>query len=86
MENIILADEIREFVFKEFIEPARKQSKKTVQIRARDICKKMNLPSNRMAAICSVIGTEKFEKQYNIKRIRLEGPIHAANARFTFCI
>ena len=79
----MLADEIREFVFKEFIEPARKQSKKTAVIRAGDIHSKMGL-SDRMPAVCAALGSEKFEKQYNIKRIKLEGPIHGANALFTF--
>jgi hypothetical protein len=70
-------------VFKEFIEPARKQSKKAAVIRAGDIHKKMGL-SDRMPAVCAALGSEKFEKQYNIKRIKLEGPIHGANALFTF--
>ena len=79
----MLADEIREFVFKEFIEPARKQSKKTVVIRAGDIHKMMGL-SDRMPAVCAALGSNKFENQFNIKRLNIEGPIHGANALFTF--
>lgn len=79
----MLANEIREFVFKEFIEPARKQSKKIAIIRAGDIHSKMLL-SDRMPAVCCALGSKKFEKQYNIKRIKLEGPICAASALFTF--
>jgi len=80
------ADEIRSFAFRKFIEPARNQSKKTVVIRAGDIRKMMGLSFNSTAAVCGALGTEKFEKQYNIKRIKLEGPMHGANALFTFRI
>jgi len=79
----MLADEIREFAFKKFIEPARKQSKKTVQIRAGNIHKMIGL-SHRMPAVSGALGSEKFEKQYNIKRIKLEGPIQGSNTLFTF--
>jgi len=71
-------------VFKEFIEHARKQSNKTAVIRAGDVHSKMDL-SDRMPAVCAALGSEKFEKQYNIKRTKLEGPIHGANAlRYRF--
>ena len=77
------ADDIRDFAFKKFIEPARKQGKRTVTIRAGDVHKDMGL-YDRMPAVCSALGTKKFENQFNIKRLKIEGPIHGANALFTF--
>jgi len=80
---VMLADEIREYAFREFIEPAQKQGGKRIKIRAGDVHEKMSL-RDRMPAVCAALGSEKIEKQYSIKRVRLEGPIHGANTLFTF--
>ncbi len=77
------ADDIRDFAFREFIEPARRQGERTVTIRAGDIHKDMGL-YDRMPAICSALGSKKFENQYNVKRLKVDGPIQGANALFTF--
>ena len=77
------ADDIRDFAFRKFIEPARKQGKRTVTIRAGDVHKDMGL-YDRMPAVCSALGSNKFENQFNIKRLKVEGPIQGANALFTF--
>jgi 5-methylcytosine-specific restriction protein B len=79
------ADEIREFVYKEYIEPARKQSKKIIAIRAGDVHDKMGF-SNRMPAVCGALGTNKFENKYHVKCIKKEGPSNGANALFTYDI
>lgn len=77
------ADDIRDFAFREFIEPARRQGERTVTIRAGDVHKDMGL-YDRMPAICSALGSKKFENQYNVKRLKVDGPIQGANAFFTF--
>lgn len=78
-----LADSIRDFAFKRYIEPARKQGKRSVTIRAGDIHKDMGL-HDRMPDVSSALGSKKFEKQFNIKRLKVEGPLHGANTLFTF--
>jgi len=77
------ADDIRDFAFKKFIEPARKQETLTVTIRAGDVHREMGL-YDRMPAVCSALGSKKFENQFNVKRLKIEGPLHGANALFTF--
>lgn len=77
------ADDIRNFAFKNFIEPARKQGIRTVTIRAGDVHKDMGL-YDRMPAVCSALGSMKFENQFDVKRLKMEGPLHGANALFTF--
>ena len=79
----MLGDNIRDFVFKEYIEPARRQRRTTVIIRAGDVHDKMGL-SKRMPAVCGAIGTNKFEKTYGIRLINREGPMHRADVLFTF--
>jgi hypothetical protein len=41
---------------------------------------------DRMPAVCSALGSKKIESQFNIKRLKVEGPIQGANALFTFMI
>ena len=50
----MLADEIREYAFREFIEPAQKQGEKRIKIRAGDVHKKMGL-RNIMPAVCGAL-------------------------------
>jgi 5-methylcytosine-specific restriction protein B len=81
----MLADEIRKFVFEEYIEPARREGRDIVTIRAGDVHDKMDL-SGRMPAVCGAIGTRKFENLYNVRQIKREGPTQGANVFFTFKI
>jgi len=79
----MLADKIREFVFMKYIEPARKQGRRTIIIRAGDVHEELGL-FGRMPAVCGVIGTEKFKKTYNVRLIKREGPTQGSNVFFTF--
>lgn len=78
-----LADRIREFGYENYIQPARQKGKTQITIRAYDIHKQMGL-KDRMPAVCSALGTDKFQNMYNIKLVRREGPTHGANVYFTF--
>lgn len=77
------ADNIRDFVFRKHIEQDRKQGERVVTICAGDVHKDMGL-YDRMPAVCSALGSKKFENQFNIKRLKVEGPIQDANALFIF--
>lgn len=77
------ADDIRDFVFVEYIKGARRYGKCTVIIRSGDVHEKMGF-SGRMPAVCGAIGTKKFEKKYNVRLIKREGLTHGPNVFFTF--
>lgn len=79
------ADSIRDFVKENFISPAKAQGKKTVIIRAGDVHDAMSL-KQRYPAVCSAIGSNKFEQLCNIKRLRIEGPTNGANTIYEFLI
>lgn len=79
----MLADEIREFVFQKYIEPARKQGERTVTVRAGDVHEQMRL-SGRMPAVCGAIGTQKFQETYGVRQVKREGHTQGANVFFTF--
>jgi len=78
-----LADKIRDFVYKEYIEPARKKGLEKITIRAGDVHDKMGL-KNRIPAVIEALGSRLFENKYGIKRIAINGSINSANANFTF--
>jgi len=78
-----LADRIRQFALSNYITPARSRGETVVSIRAGDIHSQMGL-SSRHPAVCSALGSNIFENMCGIERISLEGPIHGANAVFTF--
>ena len=77
------ADQIRQFALLNYITPARSRGETVVSIRVGDVHSQMGL-SNRLPAVCSALGANKFESMCGIERISVEGPYHGANTVFTF--
>jgi hypothetical protein len=80
-----LADKIREFVYKEYVQPARERGDQTVTFRAGDVHEQMDLKS-RLPAVCAAVDTNKFREKYQVRLVKREGPANAANAFFTFAL
>ncbi|WP_292531565.1 DUF6884 domain-containing protein [Mesorhizobium sp.] len=79
------ADRIRNFVIEAYLEPSRKRGLDQIELRAGDIHRAMEL-KNAMPAVCSAIGSTKFEVQAGVKTIARTGPSNGSNARFRFSI
>jgi 5-methylcytosine-specific restriction protein B len=79
------SDEIREHVIRKHIEPARMAGGKELTLRAGDIHKELGY-SGRMPAVCSVLGSNRLEREGRVKRTRREGPQNGANAIFVYSI
>lgn len=77
------ADSIREFVNRRYILPARNTGQRTVSVRAGDVHREMNLVQ-RLPAVCSALGSHKFERLFNVTRVAIDGPTNGANAIFTY--
>ncbi len=77
------ADQIRDFVNHNYIIPARQQGQGEISVRAGDVHRDMQLVQ-RLPAVCSALGSNRFEQEYNVSRIRIEGPTNGANAVFTY--
>jgi 5-methylcytosine-specific restriction protein B len=77
------ADEIREHVIRNHIEPARAAQKAEISLRAGDIHKELVL-KDRMPAVCSVLGSNRLEREARVKRLSVVGPHNGANALFTY--
>lgn len=78
-----LADEIREYVLVNYIEPARKRGESTVTVRAGDVHQAMGL-KDRMPAVTGALGTIKFQSYANVRLICREGPHQGANLHLTY--
>lgn len=79
------ADRIRAFVVETIIIPARTRNLPEIEIRAGDIHSGMHL-ANAMPAVCSAIGSRKFETYAGVTTIARTGPSQGSNARFRFAI
>lgn len=77
------ADRIRQTALEIYIHPARAAGRSDVIIRAGDLHSEMKL-SNAMPAVCSAIGSRKFEALAGIRRLEITGPANGANVYFRF--
>lgn len=77
------ADKIREFVKKNYIDPARQSGQKTVTVRASEIHKAMGL-EKRFPAICGAIDTDKFIKFASVVLYKRTGPLQSSTVLWTF--
>ncbi len=77
------ADRIRAFVLGTYIAPARAKMVGEVEVRAGDVHRDMSL-ANAMPAVCSALGSNKFEHYAGVRTIARSGPSNGSNARFRF--
>ena len=83
VEPMSVSDEVREYVYRHYIEPARQQGQKIIKVRAKDVHDALGL-KNRSPLVCEALGTQLFEQRYNIRRQRIEGPTQGATTTFWF--
>ena len=79
------ADRIRQFAFEGWVAPARRAGKATVSIRAGDVHKAMGL-ADRLPAVCSALGTNKFLEMANLRLEARKGPNVSTTTTFDFRI
>jgi hypothetical protein len=77
------ADKIRQFALDHYVVPARARGHAVITIRAGDIHREMKL-ANAMPAVCSAIGSNKFEQIAQVRSINRTGPANGANVYFEF--
>lgn len=79
------ADRIRQFALDHFVVPARAKGLPEITIRAGDIHQAMGL-ANSMPAVCSAIGSKKFEELARTALVKTIGPANGANVYFHFSL
>lgn len=80
-----LADEIRQYVAKRYIEPASRDGCNAVSIRAGDVHNSMGL-RDRVPAVCSAMQTKKFLDMANVKVESITGPNQSTTTTFHYRI
>jgi 5-methylcytosine-specific restriction enzyme B len=76
------ADAIREHVLNLHIRPARTAGNKVVSLTAGQIQSEMNL-KNRLPAVCSAIGSLRFENECGVKVRPVSVPLNSSTTVFT---
>jgi len=76
------ADKIREFVYGNYIEPARKKGLKQITVRAGEIDRKMRL--GRVPNVNSVLSGSKLQEMCGIRLIGTEGTSGSTTATYTY--
>ncbi len=79
------AERIRQFALDHYVAPARAEGLHVITIRAGDVHREMNL-ANAMPAVCSAIGSNKFERLAHVTPINRTGPANGANVYFQFSL
>lgn len=77
------ADHIRQFTLDHYVAPARAEGRSEITIRAGDVHQAMGL-ANAMPAVCSAIGSNKFQEIARVIPVKRIGPANGANVYFTF--
>jgi hypothetical protein len=84
-----LAEEIRQFIFDNYIKPAKAKGETKVTVVSGDVHSQMRL-ENQMPSVCQVLRGEKFQIEYNIclmKEVRLPSvQFNSSTNRFIFDI
>ena len=78
-----LADRIREFADEHYVRPARGRGERQFTIRAGDLHDDMGLQA-RLPAVSAALGANKFEDEYAVRRLSVEGPLNGANCWLMF--
>jgi uncharacterized protein DUF6884 len=79
------AERIRQFAVDHYVAPAKAEGRRIITIRAGDIHCDMKL-ANAMPAVCSAIGSNKFEQIAHLTSINRTGPANGANVYFQFSL
>jgi len=79
------ADEVRDYAYRSYIQPARARKAPTASFSAGPIHKALRFV-NLMPCVCDAIDTKKFENQFNVTRVARAGPKHGATAHWIFTV
>jgi hypothetical protein len=67
------ADQIREYAWTRYIEPARHGGEATVRIKSGDVVKGLNL-KNKTPNVCTALRSKIFQETYGVQLLAEQGP------------
>ncbi|EMR74532.1 hypothetical protein MBGDF03_01183 [Thermoplasmatales archaeon SCGC AB-540-F20] len=65
-------EKVRNYVFDNYIDPARENGEVEITVRAGDVGDSLGL-SDRMPLVCTAL-TRKIDEMYNLKIVNIQGP------------
>lgn len=77
------ADRIRRHVRVRHIDPARRDGRNTVTIRAGDVARELHL-GNRVPAVCSALGSKLLLEQARLRLVERRGPRQSTTTEFRY--
>ena len=77
------ADDVREYVFEQYIRPARERGDKTVAVRVGDVHTALRY-TNRLPLVCAALGAMKFRDNHRLTLLKTDGPMQSTTTTFTF--
>lgn len=77
------SDRVRQYVKRKYINPAKKDGRETLSIRAGDIHKELGF-SRRIPVVCSALRSRKFLKNCDIDLTYIGGPNNSTTTTFTY--
>jgi len=81
MPDTTKSDEVRAFVFDNYIVPARAQKRATVTIVAGDVARALNVAA---MVVCPALMVVKFEQEHGVRLLQTRPVGHSAAVTFTF--
>ena len=81
-----LSDQVRDYVYRNYIVPARENKTASVTVTAGDVHQALKFDSRRMSLVCAALNTAKFERQYGVRLLQRSGSGHGPTATFTFSV
>jgi hypothetical protein len=79
-----LADRIREHIKANHVAAARKEGKKTLRLKAKDIHQQLGLEEVDYPTVCDVLSSPAFAEACQIRHIRTEGPRLAPETTYVY--
>lgn len=83
MNNVSVADQVRQYALENYIEPARARGDSTAVVRSGDIHNALGL-SNSHANVCQALRGQKFQDLAGVTVPGFEGPDNSSTTTFTY--
>lgn len=78
-----LNEQVQKYVSSAYILPAKKRGQNTIVVKAGDVHRELHW-TNRVPAVCTSLGSRKFQLQTGLELIAKEGPPSGMGTRATF--
>ena len=77
------SEQVRDYVKRKYVDPAKKAGKKSLSLRAGDIHRELGF-TRRIPVVCSALRSRKFQKKCDIKLSYIDGHNNTTAATFTY--